>query len=717
MLIIKKIGISGLVKFKPSVLPIEKGKVTYLYGKNMLKHGNGNAAGKSVFASSPADIFYDVPIVGERADKLKAGVRMIEFVRGGKTVTVKLGYAGKTERLKIDVDGKVRKGATPTKTRSLLKKLWPITEDEYRTYGYLDAKIPHPLVMGTTAQRKAFFTSFFQLDLLDAERKVLAAYNAELKKVRARFNELNTTFLSVKGDMLTKTVRLELEAEVEKLGARLKKLRQSSDKAQKVQSLLSFETHTKDSRRALFKLITSLDELTDELVASYSKRLKRAEASIEQMQDWKRYRQDLKEWQEKTADLDMTVPLEELETQSQAFEQATAELRLLKDLVDPRLTAPNTKDVAKPETSKDALVELRAKIRHQQEHARKFSRGVCDECGQPVEKPDPAKLERLVAKEQELTAEWRRYDKWADAKKELDAEVAAYEPKAEQRAKAEKRQAKNRDAHVLFQKRSRIIKPNKVERPDEPEEVEPLRQALVTLAWGRQNRDQIESLLALTEEDRALTFDGQKLEQLQDKMGAANTRLQVHNTVKGRAAEMKARLADLESQLGEEEALLLALEAYGDRAIKKQVVEAISDQMMTTVNRLSSLVFENYRFEFVWDSQIRLLVHRPVGTSDVRKLSGSESMLFTVILVFSLMMFVPSHKRLSLLILDEPCASFHEDTIRQFHTLLPHLSQLIPSILVVSPKEYERYEGAKEYTIYRDQSGASIKRGHPSELH
>lgn len=715
MIIVKKIGLRGVVGFKPSVLPIAEG-TTYLYGKNMLRQGNGNAAGKSIFASSPADIFYDAPIVGERADKLKTGVRMIEYVRAGKEVKIRLGYKGKSEHLKIEVDGKERKGRTSRLTRALIPRLWPISEEEYRTYGYLDAKIPHPLVMGNTAQRKAFFTSFFQLDKLDAEKKVLNAYGSELKKVRARSNELNTTFLAVKSDMLSKTARLDLEAEVEKLSARLKKLRASSDQAQKVQALLSFEAHTKDQRKALFKLVTSLDELTEELVNSYSKRLRKAEASIEQMQDWKRYRQDLKTWQDKTAGLDMSISIEDLEHQSVVFDQATAELRLLKDLVDPRLTAPRGNGPAKPEVSKDSLVELRAKIRHQQEHIRKFSKGVCDECGQPVEKPDPVKLERLIAKAEELGAEWKRYDKWNDAKKLLDAEIAAYEPKAEQRRLAEKRQERNRDGHVLFLQRSRIIKPNKVERPDEPEEVEPLRQAIATLAWGRLHRDQIEALLALTEEDRGLTFDGSKLEQMQDKMAASKSKLQVHNTVKGRASDMRQRLAELESQLSDEEALVLALNAYGDKAIKREVVGAISEQMMATVNRLSSLVFDKYRFEFVWDTQVRLLVHRPGGTSDVRRLSGSESILFTLILVFSLMMFVPSSKRLSLLILDEPCASFHEDTIALFHTLLPHLNQLIPSILVVSPKAYERYEGAHEYTVYRDKTGASLKKGHPSHV-
>jgi hypothetical protein len=54
--------------------------------------------------------------------------------------------------------------------------------------------------------------------------------------------------------------------------------------------------------------------------------------------------------------------------------------------------------------------------------------------------------------------------------------------------------------------------------------------------------------------------------------------------------------------------------------------------------------------------------------------------------------------------------------IERFHALLPHMLVLIPSILVLTPKDYERYPGAAEYTVFRDAGGAQIKKGHPSAL-
>lgn len=713
MNVIKKIGLSGVVGFKPTVLPIQPG-ITYLYGKNMLRHGNGNAAGKSVFASSTAGIFYDTPIVGERADKLKAGVRMIEFVRGKKTVSIKLGYKGKTEQLRIEVDGKIVKGATPSKTRSLLHQYWPVSEDEYRTYGHLDAKIPHPLVLGNTAQRKAFFTSFFQLDKLDAERKVLAAYGSELKKVRARWNELNTTFMAVKSDMLKKAERLELEEQVGVLGARLKKLRSKSDRAQQVTSLLEFERYAGQKIERLKALTSDFDLSTLKgLMKETGDRLKTALKANEQLDAWRLYRKELEAYEAAIDGLDMEVSLSTLRTQADGYARAQVEARMADGLEAP---SKSPKKVEKPDRSKEELAKDRVRLDHLKSHAKKFSRGVCGECGQEVEKPDPEAIAKLTKRVVDLADEWEGYDQYTTRKARYDADVKSYTEAKAAAERAETSASKFKAGAALYKKRQHLVKPERVDKPKGAEETEPLRKQIELLEFGVEHWEQIETLAGLTAEERELKFDGTKLNELQDKMSGAKTRLQVHNTVKGRATDMRTRLAELDAQLADEEALALVLEAYSDKAIKRDVVAVISDRMMATVNKLSTLVFDNYRFEFIWDTQIKLIVHRPTGSSDVRSLSGSESVLFTLILVFSLMMFVPSSKRLSLLILDEPCASFHEDTIALFHALLPHLNQLIPSILVVSPKKYERYKGAREYTVYRDKTGASLKRGHPNDL-
>ena len=716
MLLITEIGLGGVADFKPTVLKVTPG-VTYLYGKNMLTDGIGNAAGKSVFASSLADIFYDTPMVGEKTDKPKTGVRMVRFKRGDRDIKIQSTFKGRSERFKIAVDGVEKKGRTPSMTKKLAPKYWPINEDEFRTYGFLSANVPHPLVMGNSTARKAFFTSFFQLDRLDAEKKVLAAYSSELKKVRARFNELETTFNAVKTDMLKKGQRLELESQVADLSARLKALRSKSDRAAKVKSLLSFESFAKDKIEAGLKLCSDFDEL-EPMIAGLQKRRRAALRASEQLAEYKAYRRALEAWETAAEGIDTRDDMRTLEDASAKFTKATAELRVYEKLVDPRLIHPGhlLDPVTKPEQSKDELAEMRVKLRHLQEHSRKFSSGVCDECGQPVAKADPEKIDRMKSKVKKLGDAWDKYDEWAEHRRNFEAELKDYEPKAKRRDAAEKVQNENREAHVLYKQRQRLgPRPDKVEKPEEAEDVEVLNRDIELLKFLLQHQSNIEELRALTKEERELSFDSEVMERVQDKLSGMKTKLDVHNTVKGRASEMRERLAELKAQLEDEEAVLFALEAYSDTAIKRMAVEAISEQMMATINKMGTIVFPDYRFEFVWDSQVRILVHRQgKAPTDVRKLSGAETMLFTLIMVFSLLMFVPSRKRLSLLILDEPCASFHERMIPKFHALLPEMLKVIPSILIATPKEYERYPGAKEYTIYRDQSGACLKKGHAS---
>jgi DNA repair exonuclease SbcCD ATPase subunit len=230
------------------------------------------------------------------------------------------------------------------------------------------------------------------------------------------------------------------------------------------------------------------------------------------------------------------------------------------------------------------------------------------------------------------------------------------------------------------------------------------------------NIETIAELESLTPEQRALRFDPSELNSLQDELSSMKAKLQVHNTVKVRAKEIKARLDELESAWQKEKALELLIEAYSDKNVKRMIVAAISQHLMASVNQYASLVFKDYSFEFVWGTQIQIIVNRPEGATDVRKLSGAESKLFTLILVLSLLKFVPRSKRLSLLVLDEPTASFSEETTEMFHTLLPHLQQIIPSILIITPDSRERLEGANEYTVVRERKGSKIVRGHPESI-
>jgi DNA repair exonuclease SbcCD ATPase subunit len=251
-----------------------------------------------------------------------------------------------------------------------------------------------------------------------------------------------------------------------------------------------------------------------------------------------------------------------------------------------------------------------------------------------------------------------------------------------------------------------------VEKPTALDGVEKARKEIASLEFLAPHVDLLGKLdVELPDYDPAM------LNKLQDKLSSAKAALEVHEVVKGRAVRLRKRMEELDAELVTEEPLKLLLEGYSDKAVKKMVIDAISNHLVTTLNSYSKLVFSNYTFEFVWGTQVQLLVHRPkLPTTDVRKLSGAESKLFTLILVLALMKFVPKRKRLNLLVLDEPTASFSKETTEVFHQLLGQLGEVIPSILVVTPKSEERVEGAMEYTVVRDKAGSRIVKGHPDDI-
>ena len=440
-------------------------------------------------------------------------------------------------------------------------------------------------------------------------------------------------------------------------------------------------------------------------------RLKTALASVSQLEEWRDYRRAMVKYKAETQGLDMDRDSDELKAASAAFVKARARYEALAP-VRPKVVVEPTK----PETDQEDLIVRRAALRHKLDHARKFGKGVCDTCGQEVKVEPKELIEKKLRRVTAALNEWTDYLAALETYSEYLTECKTYKAQVAEKAALKAKLTDLLADHALWTKRSRIVKPDRVEKPETVEDPEPLRREVEVLEFCSSHVDTIRQLKNLTDEDRALDFDATKLNELQDRLSEMKTKLQVHNTVKSRALSIRTRLHELASELANEEPLELLVEAYSDKAIKKMVIEAISQHLMGLVNKYATLVFDNYIFEFVWGSQIQILVHRPSGTTDVRKLSGAESKLFTIVLVLALLAFVPKSKRMSLLILDEPTASFGAESTAMLHKLLPHLISIIPSVLVVTPKSDERFEGATELTVVRTREGARIVKGHPSQM-
>ncbi|QRE00293.1 hypothetical protein [Burkholderia phage BCSR5] len=752
---IKYLLLKGVGPFKEARLDIKKG-ITTVYGLNKLGESstNGNAAGKSFLTAAPAEIIYAEPMIGERKDRVTEGYRQLTMMDPkGRKLSVIREEKGKSDKLSFVVDGKTISPRTPKDQRDQLAKLFPLSQVDYSTYVHLDARKPHPLVMGTSAERKTFFTSFFPLAQIDARRKIFAAELQNLKKVKAAFNELSRIFKEQQEDLLPKEKRLKLKAKLKALEEKAERLQEAADKDRELVRLAQFGMSVRKDLEAFKKIAVDAgyDSVPD--TDEFNKLLKDARvalkddlATLEIAKEWKDYQRDTKQYQkafDKLSDsakaLIETNSLKEARKAARAMEdildEATAELKKVRLALSEAMDVKKPKKVAQPEGDQGELETLLRAYKHQLQHATKFKEGRCEHCGSVVKIKDVKKLKAKIADLEERIEQHEAYAEYKLDKRQYKEALTTINTLQEKESKLIQKVHKYKPCRGIYDELVNVPKqpkPYKGRKPDvdlTEKVVAYDREKLRVLEALQPHMETVRALLSMSEKDTermcGLDLDASpydRINKLRLKASEIETTLNLHQAAKQKCKDTKARLKKYEKQLKEERYLKMLVEAYSDKGVKKMAIEAISNQLMKLVNKYAKIVFpEDYRFSFHWEkTSVQLLVHRRYGkkvrVSDVRRLSGAESKLFTVVLVLALLAFVPPNKRVNLLIMDEPASNMSQETWESFSKLLPILNKLIPSIIIVTPKADERYKGAHEMTVIKVDGVARLVDGHPSTL-
>jgi DNA repair exonuclease SbcCD ATPase subunit len=687
---IKSLGIEGVGPYKDkAVLSVRPG-VTVIYGKNRLRDNNANFVGKSLLVRSIEELVYDPAV---RQDK-KTGARYISLTAKGKDVVL----SSDGGNVDVTVNGKDLTKRTKTETKKLVQKIWPLSQEDFSTYVYVDALASHPLVKGTGAARKAFMNTFFRLDQLDEQKKVFAKQRLELKKVRAAYTELERTYTEISKDLLPSNVYAKYTKGVKKYSAEVVRLSELLHKSQESSQLLAFK---KVAGSRIEKNPRPADEVKAEL--------RNARKAKEALAEYEDYLRDLARYRKSTDGLDMSVSMAALKKDADRFRAASGVEK------PKRPRDPGGARLAVPVPSAELFVRV-ADVQHRLDHIGKHKNGVCYACGQSVvENVDDLreqwkKLKRRATAAQEAESQNEEIDAYEKAMKVFRSELAEYNA-------AQATAAELEDRHALYEKRRSLSEPEVVEKPKglSGSSIEELEAELELSIFHEEHEDEIRKILSGKLE--RIAFDPDELQKAQTSLSKYRTLIAVHDGVAERAAQIEGRLLEMKKQLSQEEELDLILKGYDDKAVKKMAIEAISQRLMEVVNSCSVLVLPSYRFELVWESTgISILARRPNGgVSDVRKLSGAESMLFTLVLIFALLVFVPDSKRVNTLILDEPTASFSEASTELFIKLLAHVQTVIPSVIVVTPKTL-RIPEARCLTVVQDSKGSRLVKGHPDDL-
>lgn len=714
--------------------------LSVIYGLNRAStrtSNNGNGAGKSAFFSLLGENLFETPIVGEKQDALKGGVRTLSAMFGDKKVDI----VRDGTKLDIVVDGKSKRRTKPMSKAWLAKHL-PVDEEAWNTYIHIDARVPHPLVMGSSTARKKFFTSFFGLDKLDVERRLFMAELFKLGKIRAAYNEVKQEYQRTKEKLETYD-RTSLKASAVDIQAELDDLNAKNSRLQNITQLLAFEKSAKAQIDEFTALCQDVDQdAFDELLETAKWNRKTNKADLEEARTWEQYQRDTRKYTEvynalsgRARKLLLKLGTKKALTKCKAFSdrsrdlayelsQATKALEQARNVV----SSGKPKKVKEPEVSKKELRALLDSLEHQYEHARKFKKGQCETCGQSVEVKDPAKLKARIEKTERQLAQHEDYVEYSGARAEYkrakeDVEKSVVEELKTKKEVSDKYIAILDELHDL-PRRPQKFEGKKLETKVLERMVEEDKERLTLLEFIQPNLDTIIELQKVTEKQRKAASIAIKLQakinECQERLGKIKLKLGLCKELYADYIRLKARIVEMRTQLKDEASLKLLVEGYSDKAMKKMAIKTIASRLMTEVNKYARIVFpEDYTFDFSWEtSQMALTVKRRYAkktlTSDVRKLSGAESKLFTIVLVMALMTFVPKRKRCNVLILDEPTANFSPETTEAFMRILPALNKLFPSIVLITPRTNERYEGAREFTVLKTRTEAKILEGHPS---
>jgi DNA repair exonuclease SbcCD ATPase subunit len=598
--------------------------------------------------------------------------------------------------------------------RAYILKLFGMTEDEMYTRFYLDARKPHPLILGDTAARRKFFTSFFRLDKLSEMQKMVRSALTEVGNAKVLLRELEGQVGAL--NVLPKEKVLELQRTLTDLQQSKAHYGRLVERAAKLNQLFEIK-----GSKLYKELYEELDGDFSQFKASQEKLAHRIQVTRRQLaaaRKYSAYRVRLAEWKEEqqelaqydVAEVDRKVArLQAYESQRLQSKNTLAEVT--EKFTDARERARNSANRA-------------SQIREDLAKAREAVKGAetCPTCGglMPSKHRKHAKQHVAELKEQLVQAEERQ--------KKFGARASKYGLLLEEcttTAEVLEERIKKYTPYLRIQgrlKASAKPEPYEGEKYKEAEVEQKLDSLQEKESLFRSCEHLIDSFVeasALSKQEAGFaTKQGmyqEKLLQVTEDIAKISFVLEEQQKLRKQRKELRERISDLQVQVEQEEAYRVLEQAFSNKGVKSVIIRSICQRLETTVNKYAKMLFPaDFVFRFELDTQFNIVVERNFGSkklvSDVRKLSGAESKLFSVLLLVALTTFVPPARRTSLLLLDEPTGALTAESSEAFCRFLPVLNKAIPHIVVITPRTEDvmNVEGARYFQVTRDKGVASI---------
>jgi DNA repair exonuclease SbcCD ATPase subunit len=732
--------------FKSAKIDLDHKGITTIFGLNKdaasIQGGSyTNASGKSLLFTSIPEAAFGNPPSGK--DQLKHTNSSIKLTFKGKTDVVSFDKQyGKSKKITIVKNGKDVHNRTLDYGQQKLQQCLGVSEEEdFYTSRYIDNTLPHPLIVGKAAHRQSYFVKLFNLENVDAIRHLLLAELREIQKASGTYHELQDMFQQAKAKALTKDEIEKKRTQEAELKASQQSMIDRLNKYQVVRDLLSFEeTNAKLLKR--FRAQTSLETFAEDY-SKFKDRRKAVKALIEQGEEWRTYETLREAYDEAKVKADSLLgklgleglkkdDLQErattLEKAGLAYAKATSELEEL--------------ELDKPEEVEDPSVEIPAqekkvsRLEDEYEASRNFKEGKCPTCGAPFKGREHSHVKEDLEKARKKLKKAKAYEAYTEAKKTYKKNKARAEELKEQI------KALERKTSELAKVQQGLAALAKVPRkPTEPEgkrrslkelrvELEELNEKIERFKTFKEVIEQIESLEALTDKERNAAAE---LNTLTDKMASVNSKLNVLTAEITSGIEARKQLKDLATRgealkaMVEDEPIVKALiDAYSKKGIKKLLIQRYASVLEAQINKFTRMFFaEDITFELKYGSKFEFLAHKSVVrktkkdkkakpktvTIDVKRLSGAERRMLTLVLVVATLSMQPKDKRTNVLILDEPEANMGPEAVNTFSKAIVALTKVIPHIVVITPRPELNIEGSRVFTVVKRNGVSTLEKG------
>ena len=707
-----------------------------------------NGAGKSLlFNPLPNLIFDSVPLATTKRGSKK------DFFDKGSSTTFRFRNNGQDlevtqtdKSYSITLDGKeiksLKEGRQDT-AKEWIAKFCPISEDEFYSYAYIHTQAAHPFQRAKPAERLAYITSVFNLNIYDQLRQhfngLLAKAKEQVKVVEIYAEDLRQAEEVIQG--LEFVDASKLDKKVRKLEAQLNEIRDELLEAELQQQAF---TQAK-SIRAKLKAIGDVEDAEAEL-DDIEKRLKEVKL-------WEKYLTQKEEFEKQEARLEAKI--KKLKTKKPKFDldELNRDCDDIEDIlrsrktnienlerIEARLAALLKDKPKKPKLSEDdAHEDIEVSKRTIKMCANLKGEAECPTCRQDLDPKHLATLSKRAEAAKEEAGEALRYYAFIKSRNELtearDELKTKIELQTDAQAKIFAKYGKPDDGMLALlsavedqheQYKSWLRACSELEELEAPEEVpetedtqEELRSRGRELERYLDLHDQLAAIKNLPKRDPSDKVAGLKeeLDAIQpvlskyaddrNKILIANERYTIS---KSRIEELKSKIEGLGDVLEEKRCFEMLVKAYSNNKLKLNAANSVLKALETELNALAPLVFpEPVKFELTTNKQgISAVAHfKAKKPADIYTLSGAESNCFRLLFALAILVFVPPERRPNFMILDEP-ESNCGDSVRKhmINEFLPKLQSVVPNIFWITPLDTDMFGNAQKWTVIK-QGGKS----------